>query len=90
MQKFRDVSSRWERREPSQIEAAELLGCSERRFRRYRDRYEEEGAAGLRTGTGPSLRSKNRGVVRVVRAVSTGCGCSLTVYRPLRRSSETA
>ena len=29
------------------MEAGELLGCSERQFRRYRDRYEEEGLAGL-------------------------------------------
>jgi transposase len=47
MQKFRDVLSRWERRELSMMEAAELLGMSERQFRRYRGRYEEEGEAGL-------------------------------------------
>ena len=29
------------------MEAGELLGCSERQFRRYRRRYEEEGLAGL-------------------------------------------
>ncbi|MCP4385498.1 MAG: helix-turn-helix domain-containing protein [Hyphomicrobiales bacterium] len=28
-------------------EAGEILGCSERQFRRYRDRHEEEGLAGL-------------------------------------------
>lgn len=48
MQKFRDVLSRWERRELSQLEAAELLGCSDRQFRRYCDRFEEEGEAGLK------------------------------------------
>jgi transposase len=47
MQKFRDVLSRWERRELSMMEASELLGMSERQFRRYRDRFEEEGEAGL-------------------------------------------
>ena len=47
MQKFRDVLSRWERRELSAMEAGELLGCSERHFRRYRARYEEEGLDGL-------------------------------------------
>lgn len=47
MQKFRDVLSRWERKELSAMEAGELLGCSERQFRRYRARYEEEGLAGL-------------------------------------------
>jgi transposase len=47
MQKFRDVLSRWERRELSMMEASELLGMSERQFRRYRERFEEEGEAGL-------------------------------------------
>jgi hypothetical protein len=47
MQKFRDVLSRWERRELSAMEAGELLGCSERQFRRYRVRYEEGGLDGL-------------------------------------------
>jgi transposase len=47
MQKFRDVLSRWERRELSMMEAGELLGVSERQFRRYRDRYEEDGLEGL-------------------------------------------
>jgi len=47
MQKFRDVLSRWERRELSALEAGELLGMSERQFRRYRDRYDEEGEGGL-------------------------------------------
>jgi hypothetical protein len=47
MQKFKGVLDRWERRELSQCEAAELLGCSERQFRRYRDRWEDEGEAGL-------------------------------------------
>ena len=47
MQKFRDVLSRWEAGELSMMEAGELLGMSERQFRRYRERYEEEGLAGL-------------------------------------------
>ncbi len=47
MKKFRDVLSRWERRDLSALEAGELLGCSERQFRRYRQRYEEEGLEGL-------------------------------------------
>jgi hypothetical protein len=47
MEKFLDVLSRWERRDLSMLEAGEILGCSERQFRRYRDRYEEEGLAGL-------------------------------------------
>src|SRR3974377_2168533 len=47
MQKFRDVLSRWERGDLSMLEAGELLGMSERQFRRYRDRYEEDGIDGL-------------------------------------------
>ncbi len=39
MQKFRDVLSRWERRELSAMDAGEILGVSERQFRRYRQRY---------------------------------------------------
>src|SRR5437660_322548 len=47
MQKFRDVLSRWEHRELSAMEAGEILGMSERQFRRYRQRYDEDGLAGL-------------------------------------------
>jgi Helix-turn-helix domain len=47
MQKFRDVLSRWEAGELSMMEGAELLGMSERQFRRYRGRYEEDGAESL-------------------------------------------
>jgi transposase len=47
MQKFRDVLSRWENGGLSMMEAGELLGMSERQFRRYRDRYEEAGEEGL-------------------------------------------
>ena len=47
MQKFRDVLGRWEAGELSMMEAGELLGMSERQFRRYRDRFEEDGLAGV-------------------------------------------
>ncbi len=47
MQKFTDVLSRWGRRELSAMDAGEILGVSERQFRRYRQRYEEEGLSGL-------------------------------------------
>ena len=50
MQKFRDVLSRWEAGKLSMMEAGELLGVSERQFRRYRDRYEEDGLEGLVDG----------------------------------------
>ena len=50
MEKFRDVYGRWEQRDLSQAEAAEILGRSERQFRRYIDLYEAEGLDGLRDG----------------------------------------
>ena len=47
MQTFHDVLGHWQARRLSALEAAELLGMSERSFRRYRQRYEEEGPDGL-------------------------------------------
>ena len=47
MQKFRDVLSRWEAGELSMIKAGELLGVSERQFRRCRERYAADGLEGL-------------------------------------------
>jgi transposase len=47
MMRFLDVFGRWEAAELGQLEAAELLGVGERTFRRWRDRYEEDGEAGL-------------------------------------------
>ena len=47
MARFLTLHHRWESAELNQAEAAELLGVSERTFRRWRDRYDEEGGAGL-------------------------------------------
>jgi len=47
MQKFLDVLSRWEAGGLSLMEAADLLGISERQLRRWRERYEEDGPDGL-------------------------------------------
>jgi transposase len=47
MLKLRDVLSRWEAKQISQLEAAELMGVSERTFRRWTRRFEEEGEVGL-------------------------------------------
>src|ERR1700712_383333 len=58
--KFRSVLDRYESSDLNQIEAAELLGITERTFRRWCHRYEEAGDAGLldrRLGGG----SGNRG-----------------------------
>jgi transposase len=48
MIKFLDILGRYEAAEFGQLEAAELLGVGERTFRRWRQRYEEDGEAGLR------------------------------------------
>jgi hypothetical protein len=45
--RFSDVLGRTERSELSQMEAAELLGISERTFRRWRDRHRDDGLPGL-------------------------------------------
>ena len=55
--RFTDVLGRSERSELSQMEAAELLGISERTFRRWRDRHRDAGLAGLADRRlAPSLR----------------------------------
>lgn len=58
--RFSDILGRNERSELSQMEAAELLGVSERTFRRWRDRHREFGLAGLddrRLGPSPRRAS---------------------------------
>jgi transposase len=45
--KFEAVRARWQRRELNQMEAAEILGVTERTFRRWHERYEEDGLEGL-------------------------------------------
>ena len=47
MQIFQDVLGHWQARRLSALEAAEMLGMSERSFRRYRRRYEDDGPDGL-------------------------------------------
>ena len=47
LMKFEDVYGRCYRGDLSQAEASEILGMSERTFRRWRERYEAEGAEGL-------------------------------------------
>ena len=45
--RFLDILGRYEAAEFSQLEAAALLGVGERTFRRWRQRHEEDGEAGL-------------------------------------------
>lgn len=47
MLKLRDVLSRWEAGSLSQLEGAEVLGMSERTFRRWTVRLEADGEEGL-------------------------------------------
>ncbi len=47
LMKFEEILDRARSRELSQGEAASVLGMSERTFRRWRDRYDAEGAEGL-------------------------------------------
>ncbi len=47
LMKFEEIYERTTARELSQHEAASILGVSERTFRRWRDRFEAEGAEGL-------------------------------------------
>ena len=44
--RFEELSERRHRREITMAEAAEMLGVAERTFRRWRDRYEADGATG--------------------------------------------
>jgi transposase len=48
MLRMRDVLSHWQEGTLSQLEAAEVLGMSERTFRRYVQRFESDGEDGLR------------------------------------------
>ena len=50
MMRFPDILGRYEAAEFNQLEASALLGVSERTFRRWQARYEEDGEAGLLTG----------------------------------------
>ena len=45
--RFLDILGRYEAAEFNQLEAAELLGVGERTFRRWRQRFEDDGEAGL-------------------------------------------
>ena len=47
LMKFEEILDRTRSRELSQGEAASVLGVSERTFRRWRDRFEADGAEGL-------------------------------------------
>ena len=79
LMKFEEVYGRTHRGGLSQAEAAEVLGVSERTFRRWRDRYEAEGADGLydrRLGRLSARRAPVDEVARVLELFDTGSGTS--------------
>ena len=74
LMKFEEVYGRSHRGGLSQAEAAEVLGVSERTFRRWRDRYEAEGADGLydrRLGRVSARRAPVDEVARVLELFDT-------------------
>ena len=79
LMKFEEVYGRTHRGGLSQAEAAEVLGVSERTFRRWRDRYEAEGADGLydrRLGRLSARRAPVDEVARVLELFDTRYGTS--------------
>src|SRR5512132_2980402 len=67
--RFEGLLDRHERGELSQIEAAEMLGVSERTFRRWRDRLRDEGLEGLadrRIGKPSSRRAAEDEILRML------------------------
>jgi len=73
MIKFSSILSRYEAAEFSQAEAAELLGIGERTFRRWRQRFEDEGEAGLldrRLGKASGKRVPSIGAMRWRRCIA--------------------
>ena len=61
--RFKEAYGGWQERRLTQEEAARLLGVCERTFRRYVDRYEDEGLDGLvdkRMSQAPLHRNANR------------------------------
>jgi transposase len=67
--RFEALLDRQELGELSQVEAAELLGISERSFRRWRDRLRDEGPAGLadrRLGKPSSHRAAADEILRML------------------------
>jgi len=67
--RFETLLERHERGEVSQIEAAEMLGITERTFRRWRDRLREEGPSGLvdrRIGKPSSRKAAREEILRML------------------------
>jgi hypothetical protein len=86
MLKLRDTLGRFEAAELSQLEVAELLGMSERTFRRWVRRFEEEGEDGVldrRLGRRSGRADPSRTGTRPVRR-RAHCGLFARSARPLQ------
>jgi Helix-turn-helix domain len=71
--RFEGLLKRLERGELSQGEAAEMLGMGERTFRRWRDRFRDEGPSGLadrRLGKPSARRAKAAKIARMLELYS--------------------
>ena len=71
LMKFEDVYGRCYGGDLSQVEASEILGVSERTFRRWRDRYEAEGLYDRRLGRVSARRAAVDTVARVLELFET-------------------
>ena len=67
--RFADAYTGWTERRLTQEEAAQLLGVCARTFRRYLDRYEEDGLAGLRDKRLTQASPRRAPVVEALRLV---------------------
>ena len=75
--KFEEILNRTRSREPSQGEAASVLGVSERTFRRWRDRFEADGAEGLYDRRQASVSALGFDFVGLVASSMVNCQWSL-------------
>ena len=85
--RFEEACGGWQQRRLTQEEAARLPGVCERTFRRYMDRYEDEGLDGLmdkRPGQVSARRAPVDEVVRTETLYRSGRWCS--ALRASRRS----
>ena len=92
LMKFEEVYGQTAARLLSQAEAAEILGVSERTFRRWRDRYEADGAEGLydrRLGRVSARRAPVDEVARVLALFDTRYWDFTAKHAPDRRRPAT-
>ena len=82
LMKFDEVYGRTYKGELSQLEAAEILGMSERTFRRWRDRFEAEGAEGLYDRRLGRVSARRAGVESYCQklCMSLSCGGAILAF----------